>query len=232
MPKQHLKRLATPATWPIKRKGIKFIVRPRPGSRKLELGLPFNIVLKELIGVATTNKEARYVLYDNEVLVDGKRRKDIRFQIGFLDVISLGKDNYRLIINNNGKLDIKSIPAKESKLKIVKINNKKISKKNLTELILSDGRVLRIAKDDKTVYKTGDSLVLEVPEQKISKIIKLEKGSLIFMSGGKHIGSVGIVENVEGKKIFFKNDAGDVFETYKEYALVVGKKTLELDIKK
>jgi small subunit ribosomal protein S4e len=230
MPKQHLKRLATPATWPIKRKGIKFIVRPKPGSRKQELGLPFNIVLKELIGVANTNKEAKYVLFDNEVLVDGKRRKDIRFQIGFLDVIALGKENYRLIINEKGKLGIKPIPAKESKLKIVKINNKKIIRNNITELLLSDGRTLRLAKDDKTVYKTGDSLVLELPQQKISKIIKLEKGSMIFMTGGKHIGSFGTVENVEGKKIFFKNNAGDIFETYKEYALVVGKKTPELDI--
>jgi len=36
MSKRHLKSLATPRTWQIKRKGQKYTIRPKPGSQKKE----------------------------------------------------------------------------------------------------------------------------------------------------------------------------------------------------
>ena len=46
---------------------------------------------------------------------------------------------------------------------------------------------------------------------------------LIYLIGGKHIGDMGKVEDVHGDKIRYKSRKGDVYETLKEYAFVIGK---------
>ncbi len=221
MTKQHLKRLATPKSWPIKRKGIVFITRPLPGSRKLSLGLPLNVVLKDLLEMATTTKEAGNILRHNTVLVDGRKITNHRFHFCFMDVLNFVdlKKAYRMIITEKNKLAVVEINNKEADKKLVKINDKKITKGKKLLLVLSDGRNALVDKDE---YKTGDSLVVEIPNRKILSTIKLEKGALVFLTGGKHIGVTGTVENIEGKKIFFKIGS-EIYETSKKYALVIGK---------
>ena len=53
MIKKHQKRLTAPKTWPIKRKGIKFITRPNPG-KKFEYSISLNTVLKDFIKKTNT----------------------------------------------------------------------------------------------------------------------------------------------------------------------------------
>ena len=45
---------------------------------------------------------------------------------------------------------------------------------------------------------------------------------LAYLIGGKHIGSAGIIESVDGSKIKIKLGK-DVYETAKRYAFVLGK---------
>ena len=42
------------------------------------------------------------------------------------------------------------------------------------------------------------------------------------MTGGKHIGETGNVEDIIGDKITYKNQKGNLIETSKKYAFVVG----------
>ncbi|MBU1855132.1 MAG: 30S ribosomal protein S4e, partial [Nanoarchaeota archaeon] len=76
MTKNHLKPQKAPQTWSIKRKQVKFVTRPNPGAHKREFSMPINLVLKNLLNKAQTNKEAKKILHDQEILVNGKRRKD------------------------------------------------------------------------------------------------------------------------------------------------------------
>ena len=68
--KDHLKRLASPKSWPIKKKGIKWVKRPFPGPHSFKLGLPITIVLREMLCYAKTLKEVRSILNNKEILVD------------------------------------------------------------------------------------------------------------------------------------------------------------------
>ena len=53
------------------------------------------------------------------------------------------------------------------------------------------------------------------------KRLKFDKGSLIYLTGGRHISELGVIESIKDKKITFKLH-NKVFETSKDYAFVIG----------
>ena len=219
MVKNHLKTIAAPKKWPVKRKGRVFILRPNPGPHSLAESLSLNFILTEMLNLAKTKKEAVYILHNKEILVDGKRRKSVAFPVGLFDVISVleTKKHYRLSMNDKGKFTLIDIEDKESKLKPYKIVGKQSLGKK-TQLNLFDGTNLLVEKDP---YKVGDTIVLS--EKTIKEHLKLEKGNSIFLVGGSNLGIIGTVEDVANKKIIYKRKANEVFETLKKYAFVIGK---------
>ena len=56
MVKNHLTRLTAPKSWPIRRKGIKFIIRPQAGAHSLKNGISLSLVVRELLKYAKTKK--------------------------------------------------------------------------------------------------------------------------------------------------------------------------------
>src|SRR3989338_5218463 len=119
MVKNHLKRIAAPRTWKIKRKKTVFVTKPNPGPHSLEYGLHLRLVLNELLNVAKNKKEVNVILNNKNILVDQTIRKDQRFSVGLFDVLSiLGiNENYRFIFNKKGKLEFIKIKDIESKIK-------------------------------------------------------------------------------------------------------------------
>lgn len=229
MGKDHIKRLAAPKTWQIRRKGLKFIAKPTPGPHGLESGMPLNTLMKESLNYANTTREVKKILNTTEVKIDGKSRKDFRFPIGIFDTIGFTGTNefFRVVLNRKGKIGFIKIKKEESLLKPCKIIGKTMVRGKL-QLNLFDGKNVIV---DNGSYKVGDTLLLSLPEQKISKHLKLEKKSAIFLTGGKHIGEVGNVEDIVEDKVIYKNNKGDLIETSKKYAFVVGesKPIIELE---
>ncbi len=219
MTKAHLKRISMPKTWPFNRKKNTFIKRPNPGSRPLELTVPISSFLIEMTRICRNNKEVKQLLTFGTVFVDSRKRKDHKFPVGFASVVSIGKKQYRLSLNEKGKLKDVEISDKEANFKVVTVYNKTITKKGL-QLNLSDGRNI-LTKDNK--LKTGQSLLLKLPEQKIENTYSLEKGSKAFLVKGNQKGKLVDVESVEGTIIKFKVGK-DHFESKKAYALALGTK--------
>lgn len=220
MGKKHLKRLNAPNTWNIKKKGLKYIKRPYPGPHNLTNGIPLMVFLRDILKLAKTNKEAKSILKSHEILVDGLRRKEVKFNVGFLDTISAPyiKEYYRIIFDSKGRLTGIKIDEKESKLKICKIIGKTMLKGKKMQINLSDGKNIT----DNTDSKIQDSVLIEVPKVKIKQEIKLEKGALVFLIGGKHRGSIAKVEDIK-ENIMKCKSGDDIFETRKKYAFVIGK---------
>jgi len=216
---RHLKRLAMPKSWQIDRKERKYVSRPNPGPHAHNLGLPINVVLRDMLKLAKTTRETKRILFDNDVLIDKVRRKNPHLIVGLMDTVSLPaiKQYYRLIINTKGKLDFQEIKEKEANLKPCKIIGKTFVK-GKCQLNLHDGKNILVDKDS---YKVGDSVVLDLAAKKISAHLKLDKGSKIMLVGGKSIGHIGEVNKIEGTKVLYKGTGG-VFETLKKYAYVVG----------
>lgn len=220
MSKNHLKRLAAPKTWQIKRKGERFITKTMHGPHSLDLGMPLDIVLKESLSYASTTREVKKILGANEIRIDGKVRKDIRFPVGVFDTIEFPSINqyFRVVLSNKGKINLIKISREEALLKPCKIIGKKMVRGKL-QLNLMDGKNIFVGVGN---YKVNDTLLLSLPEFKIDKHLRLDKKAAVFLTGGKHIGEIGVVEDIVGNKIIYKNQQGDLIETSKKYAYVVG----------
>jgi small subunit ribosomal protein S4e len=217
---RHLKRLNAPKSWTILRKTTKYIAKPMPGAHKLSESMPISLVLRQL-GHAQTSAEAKKILNAHQILVDGKRVRDLKAPVGLLDNLSLPGTNeyYRVSYDTKGRLQLVPISKSESATKICKVINKTAVKGAKVQLNLNDGRNILA---DKKSANTGDTLMLEVPSQKISQHLTLEKGALVFLLGGKHIGIMGTLESIDGDEITIKAN-GQPITTSKKYALVVGK---------
>ena len=221
MVKNHLKRINMPKTWQVKRKGITFITRPNPGQASLALGLSISTLIKDILKMAQTTREVKSILNNQHVMVDNVRRKDHRYAIGFMDVISFPTINkhYRMILTPQGKIMPKEITEKESKLKVCQIKGKTLFAGKI-QLNLSDGRNVLVTEKG---YKIGDSIVFDLASGKITDTIKLEKGCHIILTGGKHMGQTGAIVDIKGNGISYKNAKGETADTLKKYAYCTGK---------
>ena len=123
MTKSHLKRLAAPKCWQIKKKKNKYIIKPKPGPHNAKLGTPLSLVLRNLLKNVKTSKEAKYLLNNKDVFINNKIRRDPKFVVGFMDIVSipLTEENYRVLLNKNGKIYLHPIKEKESKTRLCKI---------------------------------------------------------------------------------------------------------------
>lgn len=226
--KSHLKRLAMPKTWDITRKKTIFVMRPHPGSQPKHLTIPLQILMRDVLKYAKTAKEVRHILNEKEILVNGTRRKEVKFPVGLMDVVEIKelKKCHRMTLNEKGKLIAIDISGDESSLRPQKIINKNNVKKK-TQLNFSDGGNLLV---DKDTYKTDDVLIYDFSKKKIAEHLKFEKGMTAFMIGGKNIGHIAQIQDVQGKNIILKSEGG-VFETMKKYAFVIGKDKPKITVK-
>ncbi len=229
MVRNHLKSLAAPKTWPIQRKEEVYISKPYPIGHKIEFTLPVSIVFKHMLKYCKTSKEVRLVLQEKQILVDGKKIKDEHEGIGLFSVLTIADTNehFRMTLNKNGKLELKKIDKKESELVPSKIQNKKVLGKDKVQINLGNGRNILVKKNE---YKTGDTLMLTVPKQDVKEHIKLDKGTVVVLIGGKHIGHQGTVEQIEGDKIKFEDTDKKIHMTEKRYAIPIGIKKATITV--
>lgn len=225
--KNHLKRIAAPRTWQINRKESAFIVRPNPGAHSFYLGLPLGVLLRDFLQKARTMIEVKKLLHQNEVLVDGRRRKDHRFIIGLFDVVSLPqlKEYYRIVLDKKGRLQSVPITAADANNKICKVIGKKVLPHEKVQLQFHDGKTILSAQP----VRVGDSVLFRLPTFELQEIIPLQPGVLVFLSQGKHSGDLGTLKAVKGKESIYVQDGKEI-ETATAYLFAIGKKEAALQI--
>ena len=150
----HLKRLAMPRSWPLPRKTTIWVTRPSPGAHSLERCMPLNLIVRDVLGRAQTSREVRFIVQNELVKVDGRICKDTRRGVGLMDVLSLGEEHFRCVLDLNGRLRYAQISAEEAAWKIARIEGKPTIKGGKTQLNLHDGRNILV--DDANRYNTGD----------------------------------------------------------------------------
>jgi len=218
MVKNHQKRITAPKSWKINRKANVFITKPNPGSHSLAFGIPFVALVRDQLHFAKTMKEVRDIIHNQTVLLDGKKVRDHKQIVGLMDVVTLNKKHFRIVLTPLGKLVPLEISESESKSKVSKIKGKSSVKKQI-QINLFDGKNVLV---DKAPQKVGDSVIFDFTSNKIGDTLSFSKGACILLTGGKHIGVIGTVEEIKENVLIFKNEAGIVFETTKKHAYVVG----------
>jgi len=211
-----LKRQMAPLFWGINRKNKRFVITVMPGSHPKNSSIPTAVLLRDVLNVVTTLREAKSVIYNGKVNVDGIIRKSLHHSIGLMDVIELQgiSDVYRLVPTHGHILQPIKIDSSEKSKKIVKVTSKTTTKGKKIQLGFHDGRTI-IADNNVNV---GDSCLIQIPEQKILDVIKLEKDSLVIVTRGANTGQIGHINNI--------NEA--TFTLPKRINLTVDKKKFEM----
>ncbi len=225
---RHLSRLAAPKSWPIKRKGIKWIAKPRPGAHSEQTAMPIGTILTEILNITEDRKDAKRILHEKQVFVNGRVQKDIRLPVGLLDVISIPiiKKNWRVLLTGSRKLSFVEISDKEANTVLLKVRNKTILPKKKVQLNLTNGWNILVAKD---TYSTDGVLVYDTKTNKIADYFKLEKGVSVYFLRGKHAGAnAKLVELKKIGKLKKENIAvveanGNKWETITNNLIIVGK---------
>jgi len=185
----HLKRNSMPRTWPLKRKGTKYVAIPSSGLSK---SIPLVVVLRDILDLAKTRREAKKLINQKKVKVNLKIVRDENFPLSLFDILSLENKNLKLILENK-KFNIIEVKGKETEEKIVKVIGKKVLKGNKIQVNLSDGRNYLT----KEKIKTGDSVVLNFKENKISEILPFKDNSKVVFIAGKHLGETGTIDKID-----------------------------------
>jgi small subunit ribosomal protein S4e len=219
----HMKRIAIPRSWPLKKKAHVFTTKQSAGAHSLETSMPVITVLRDILGVCDTAKEAKRIVGNRDVFVDGKAVKNPKAPVGLMDVLSIPKldADYRVLLTPRGKLTLVKIEKDEASWKLCRIEDKTVVKGGKIQLNLHDGRNILLDKND---YKTGDVLKVAFDGQKILEAYPLAAGAAALVSSGNHAGLVETVEEYEVIKgsaenvIKFKSGT----ETVKSNVFVIG----------
>ncbi|MDO5849601.1 MAG: 30S ribosomal protein S4e [Methanobacteriaceae archaeon] len=225
--RKHLKRFKAPKSWPIHPKEDTWTVKPAPGSHAIEDSLSLMVIVRDVLGLADNSREAKRIINNGDILIDGKAKKDYKFPVGFMDILSIPKtgDNYRLLLDTKGRLNLHPISEEDAKVKLAKIVNKSTIKGGVCQLNLHDGRNVLVEEDN---FAGQDVIALGVPEQEINATYKFEEGAVVLVIGGKHTGEIGKVKEInvnESSKpntVIIEKANNDTFLTLKEYAFVIG----------
>jgi len=226
MAKNHLKSIAAPKTWKIDRKASIFVMKQNPG-RLMKLSLPLGLALKEFLKIAKTNAEAKKILQLKTINVNGKKRTDLQYPIGLLEVVEIKETNekYRLSFSDTGFLQFVPIKDNESGIVPLKILGKKKTK-GKTQLNLFNGMNVLVDNDS---YKTNDSVIVDLKDKKIKTHIPMKENSRIIMIAGKNTGKKGTIESVSGNKVKVKTKDGS-FETITKNIFVIGDDKAEITV--
>jgi len=228
----HLKRHAAPTAWPIKRKNITFIAKPKPGSHKVKYVTPLVVVLRDVLNYAETSKEVKLIVHNSEVLVNGKQVKDVKFPVGMFDVLEIKKtaEKYVVLFDTFGKL--KLVAAKDDSIYLKVAGKTQVSGGKYQLNFMNGFNVLATDKEVKSV-KVNDTVVFDFIKKKIVSVLALKEGAFAYFFDGKFKGQFGEVKEFVSynglTKDVVKIQIGDeVQSTAKDYAYVVGTKKADL----
>lgn len=234
-PPKHLKRFASPAFWPIPKKAYTFTVRPVPGPHPMDESIPLLIIVRDILKYAETAEEAKKIIKRGEILVDGKVRREEKFPVGIMDVISIPatEENYRVLPDPIKGLILHPINKEEATFKLCRIENKTTVKGGNIQLNLHDGRnilirVVNPSKPEEDVYDTLDTLKISIPNQEIQAHIKFKEDNQAIIIKGKNKGLYGKIKGIEGyiqreyKTVLLEDYNGNLIRASMEYVFVIG----------
>ncbi|MEM1586258.1 MAG: 30S ribosomal protein S4e [Candidatus Bathyarchaeia archaeon] len=241
---RHLKREVSPAFWPIERKKHVWTLKPDPGPHPFKRCIPLGIIIRDLLGYAETMKEAKKIITQGKVFVDGRVRHDVHFPVGLMDVLSIPKINkgWRVLPYGKG-LALFEVSDEEMKYKICRIENKTTLPGGHIQLNLHDGRNILIRCEDPKkpvgeVYRTLDTLMISLPDQTILEHFKLDVGAVALIVDGENLGKHGFIKTInliEGQRrrrclVTIEDEGGATYQTILDYIFVIGDKVPRISL--
>ncbi|MGP3702757.1 MAG: 30S ribosomal protein S4e [Candidatus Bathyarchaeota archaeon] len=230
----HIKRLVAPSFWPIHRKEKVWTVKPSPGPHSISESIPLLVIVRDLLSLAKTAREASIIISGGKIKVDGRVRKDRKFPVGLMDVVEIpdiGK-SFRVVPDSHNFLALVEVSGEEKNFKLCRIEGKVTVKGGKTQLNLHDGKnVVLDGEEAKKGWKVLDVLKIGFPDYKIVlQHLPLKEGMYAVITGGRNIGKHGVIKMIEKtehkarkyRSITIEDTNGGQWQTIPEYVFVVG----------
>lgn len=222
---RHLKRTSMPNSWPVKKKNITFVTKPNAGSHKLKYVTPVVVILREVLGYAQTAKDAKFIVHNKEVLVNGKKVTDIKTAVGMFDIFELAETNEKFVVIFDEVGRLKLVPTKESTVTL-KVASKTKLKSGKFQLNMMNG--YNVLVDEKTFKKVSvqDSVVYDFAKKAVKKTVELKEGAQVYLFDGKFKGQFATVKgftlyNGLAKDLVTLELNGTEASTAKDYCYVI-----------
>ena len=222
--RKQLKRHALPKALRLPVKASTWVTKCDPGPHSTQQAMPLRILVRDFLKLARNSKEADHLIHTGEILVDGKARKNPKFPVGLMDVVSIPKlgKNYRILVDRHGRLRLVEIPEEEAKIKLCMVIGKRTVRGGKIQLNLHDGR--NLVGDLKEIER-GDVVQISVESSQLLGHLKMREGMLALIVRGKNPGILGRITEIRktGNRTTVVLEAdGSRVETPSEYAFVVG----------
>ncbi len=239
-----LKRNPAPRFWPIPRKQFTWVIKPSSGPHSLKNCLPLSLVIRDILELAKTRKEAKKIVTQGKVYVDGKVRRKDDFPIGLMDVLSFPDiDRFYRIVPSHKGLFVNPIDGEEAKFKLFRIEDKTILKNKNIQVVFHDGSTILFKSEDsqnlpEVNYETFDVLKLNIPEKEIIEKLKTKEDNFAIITGGKNIGKNGRIIEIEqtvAKKrrnalVMIEDDNNNRYKTIMDFIFVIGKTKSQISL--
>jgi small subunit ribosomal protein S4e len=198
--------------------------------------MPLALVIRDTLGLAKTRKEAKTIVSQGRVCIDGNIRTKDDFPIGLMDVISIpdiGK-SFCVLPSYKG-LILKEISGEDAKFKLCRVEDKTVVNDGQVQLHLHDGsnipvKIVDLKNPQEDVYDTLDTVKISLPEKQILEHIKMKEKDFAIITGGKNVGKWGKtveIEKAEGKKrrnalVTIEDEKGSRYQTTLNFVFAIG----------
>ncbi|MGC9443532.1 MAG: 30S ribosomal protein S4e [Candidatus Methanospirareceae archaeon] len=231
---KHQKRIAAPRSWKIARKTSKWTVSSKPGPHPVETSMPLLLVVRDMLQLADNNREAKRILHEGNVIVNGTVRKDHKFPVGVFDIISIPviKAHYLVLLDKKDRLALVEIEEDAASKKLCRVNGKTMVRGGRIQLNCHDGRNFMMDESGAEI-NTHDSILISIPDNKIMEHYKFKEGSQVVVIGGRHSAQTGEIEEIKRVhspqpnvvRIKASGD-GETFESREDTIFVVGEQKI------
>jgi len=169
--------------------------------------------LVEILNVASTAREAREAIRSSAVRVNGKPAKSQDQIVGLFDVISIeNAGDYLISLTEQNRLTARKTTYNSENLS--RIEGKHLLKGGIIQYRLFNGHTERSS----AAYSVGQTVI--VKDGKISTVLPLVKGAIVYFTRGASVGHRGTVKEMSDEKIIVSVDGKDI-ETHRDVFVVV-----------
>jgi small subunit ribosomal protein S4e len=236
--RKHQKRLSAPKHWMLSKIGGIWATKSSQGPHKLRESVPLSVILRNKLKLSLTGRESKMIVCAKEgnIAVDGKIRKDHKYPVGFMDVLTIlkTKQNYRLLYDSKGKFGLCKISPSEAEFKLCKVKARAMGAKGIPYVVTHDGRTIRFPNPE---IKANDTVRINLRNGEITDFYKFHEGCQVMINGGNNVGRIGSLVKVEKHDggydiIYVKDTNGKEFSTRLSNVFVIGKTKSEVTLLK
>ncbi|MBW9140599.1 MAG: 30S ribosomal protein S4e [Candidatus Aramenus sp.] len=238
----HVTRYSAPWFLRISKKEYKWTVRVSPGPHSLQASIPLSLFLRDYLKVAINLREAKNIISAGKVLVDGRVRRNYRYPVGLMDVVSIPSADlyFRIVPDNARYMRAVQVQKEEAGFKLARVLDKRIVKGGNIQLNLDGGRNIQLAKDKASEYKfpTLTTLKIAIPNQEVLGYYEVKEGNYAVIIGGKNVGRHGTIAKIQKATyktrrysiVTIQTKDGNTYETNLENIMVIGNEQPEIKV--